>query len=395
MYDVVRLPVVVVDTLTAAMFAVLVVVLPAFLQRQLGVYPLASDGAYSLALVAPLAIRRVFPVSSFALVSALCLLQLWVIPRPMWSDVAFLVSLASIARYGPAWARWSGLAVGLVGAVVGPLNWLGGLDSIHRRQDLYPMVIVLFAVLSAWILGDLRRTRANYVAELEARNARLALERDQQAEIAAAAERQRIAREMHDVVAHSLSVVVVQADGARYIADQDPGAAKRALETIAASARVALSDMRRLLGLLREEGRPDGWAPQPGVHDVAALVNGVRSSGLQVGLDVHGDPGRVDPAAGLTIYRIVQEGLTNAIRHAGPGATVAVCIRYSSERALVVVSDDGVGPTGWPGKDGAGRGLLGMRERVELHGGAFRTRARPEGGFEVEAELPLSHVEVR
>jgi signal transduction histidine kinase len=393
-YDLVRLPVVVVDTVTAGLFAVVVVVLPAFLQRQIGVYPLASDGLFSLALVAPLAIRRALPVASFALVSGLCWLQLWVIPRPMWSDLAFLVALASVTRYAPTWARWSGLGVGMIGAVVGPLDWLGGLDSIHHREDLYPMYIALFAVLSAWILGDLRRTRADYVAELEARNERLAVERDQQAVLAAAAERQRIAREMHDVVAHSLSVVVVQADGGRYLADRDPESAKRALDTIAASARSALGDMRRLLGLLREDGHGGVWSPQPGADDVAQLVDGVRSSGLEVTLEIEGDSKPDDATTGLTIYRIVQEGLTNAIKHAGPGARVSVRIRYADGRAHVVVSDDGSGPSGWPGRDGSGRGLIGMRERVELHGGTLHTRVRPGGGFELDADLPLSHVEV-
>jgi signal transduction histidine kinase len=390
----VRLPAIVVDSVVTAMLAIVVVIFPAFAQRQFGVYPLETDATFSLALVAPLVLRRALPVVSFALVSGLCFLQIWLIPRPMWSDLAFLVALASIARYGPTWARWSGLLVGLVGAVVGPLDWIGGPRSVHDRRDIYPILIVLFAVFACWILGDLRRTRSNYIAELEARNRSLAAERDQQAVIAAAAERQRIAREMHDVVAHSLSVIVVQADGGRYAADRDPEAAKRVLETIANSARSALRDMRRLLGLLREEGSPGGLAPQPGVVDLPELVESVNASGLPVTLDVSGEPLGVDTAAGLTIFRIVQEGLTNVLKHGGPDATAAVRIDYSANQVDVSVVNTGRAPTGWPGRDGSGQGLIGMRERIELHGGRLHTRARPGGGFEIAATVPLTRVEV-
>ncbi len=264
-----RLPPIVVDGLIAFALAI-----PAFVQLQLGVYPLGYYLPYNLALIAPLVLRRVMPVVSFTAISLVCLLQLRVIDHPIWGDFAFLVALASIARYGPTWARWGGLVVGLVGAVAGPLQWVGGIGNIHHRRDLYPIVVALLVVLASWVLGDLRRTRSQYVAELEELNRRLAAERDQQALIAAAAERQRIAREMHDVVAHTLSVIVVQADGGRYAADQDPAAAKRVLETIAVSSRSALTEMRRLLGLLRAEDGPQG----PGAPTGGA---GHRESGGQ------------------------------------------------------------------------------------------------------------------
>ena len=386
----VRLPAIVVDALFTALIAVVVIVFPTVVQRQLGIYTLVSTGVYSLALVAPLVLRRVMPVLSFTIISLLCLFQLWLISGPLWGDVAFLVSLSSIAQYGPTWARWGGLAVGLFGAVIGPLAWIHGIHDIHQRSDLYPMLIVVFAVVTCWILGDLRRTRSSYVAELEERNRRLAAERDQQAVISAAAERQRIAREMHDVVAHSLSVIVVQADGGRYAADQDPEAAKRVLETISASSRSALTEMRRLLGLLREGDGGDPMAPQPGVYDVAALVDNVSASGLPVTLEVVGRSRGVDGGTGLTIYRIVQEGLTNTMKHGGSGATAHVRLEYGERDLTVFVADDGQGPAGWPGRDGTGQGLLGMRERVELHGGTLLVRARPGGGFELKATVPLT-----
>lgn len=380
-----RIPAIVVDALIAFVIAI-----PALVQWQFGLYSLPYYLSYSLLLIAPLVVRRVFPVLSFATVAVLCLFQLRLISSPVWGDIAVLVAVSSVARYGVTWARWGGLAVGLLGAVIGPLQWLGGTSNIHQGKDLYPLLAAVMAVVICWILGDLRRTRSNYVAQLEERNRRLAAERDQQAVIAAAAERQRIAREMHDVVAHTLSVIVVQADGGRYAADQDPEAAKRVLETIAASSRSALGEMRRLLGLLRKGDGSETMTPQPGVSDIDALVDNVAASGLPVTLDVVGEPRAVDGGTGLTVFRVVQEGLTNAMKHGGSDASAAVRLEYGAQDLTVYVSDDGHGPSGWPGRDGTGKGLVGMRERVELHGGTVVVRARPSGGFELRATVPLT-----
>jgi signal transduction histidine kinase len=385
-YDVVRIPALVVDALIAAVIAI-----PALVQWQFGLYSLPNYLSYSLLLIAPLVIRRVLPELSFGTVALLCLLQMRVISSPIWGDIALLVALSSVARYGATWARWGGLVVGLIGAVIGPLQWVHGIDNLRQRSDLYPMLTAVLAVVVCWILGDLRRTRANYVAELEERNRRLAAERDQQAVIAAAAERQRIAREMHDVVAHSLSVIVVQADGGRYAADQDPAAAKRTLETIAASSRNALGEMRRLLGLLREDDDVEAMAPQPGLLDIDALVDNVTASGLPVSLEVVGEPRLVDGGTGLTVYRVVQEGLTNTMKHGGPQVSARVRLEYGVHDLTVCVADDGRGPSGWPGRDVTGQGLRGMRERVELHGGNVLVSARPGGGFELKATVPLTN----
>jgi signal transduction histidine kinase len=385
-YDVVRIPALVVDALIAAVIAI-----PALVQWQFGLYSLPNYLSYSLLLIAPLVVRRVLPELSFGTVALLCLLQMRVISSPIWGDIALLVALSSVARYGATWARWGGLVVGLIGAVIGPLQWVHGIDNLRQRSDLYPMLTAVLAVVVCWILGDLRRTRANYVAELEERNRRLAAERDQQAVIAAAAERQRIAREMHDVVAHSLSVIVVQADGGRYAADQDPAAAKRTLETIAASSRNALGEMRRLLGLLREDDDVEAMAPQPGLLDIDALVDNVTASGLPVSLEVVGQPRLVDGGTGLTVYRVVQEGLTNTMKHGGPQASARVRLEYGVHDLTVCVADDGRGPSGWPGRDVTGQGLRGMRERVELHGGNVLVSARPGGGFELKATVPLTN----
>lgn len=350
--------------------------------------------SFSLFLVLPLLVRRVMPVASFFTIAFLGLVQVVVIDYPVWGDVALFVSLASIARYGPRWAAWSGLVVGLLAAVLGPGRWTDAFTPFPfgSVEDLYPVLLAAAVVVACWIYGDLRRTQANYVAELEERNVRLAVERDQQATIAAAAERQRIAREMHDVVAHSLSVIVVQADGGRYAAEHDPDAANRSLETIATTGRQALTEMRRLLGLLRSGDGLDPVVPQPGVMQVDELVAAVEASGLSVTLAVEGSPTSIDPGTGLTVYRIVQEGLTNTIKHGGPQAAARVRVAYGAEEIRVEVVDDGRGaasnqPTAGPAET-VGHGLVGMRERVELHGGSLVAGPAAGGGFEVRATLP-------
>ncbi|MBA2559954.1 MAG: sensor histidine kinase [Propionibacteriales bacterium] len=380
-YDLLRPPQWVVDVLI-----VLVVAVPSLL-RLVGYQ---AYSAYSLALIAPLLVRRVLPVLSFAAVSTLCLLQLAVIPLPIWGDVSLLVAVFSIARYGPRWARWGGLLTGLVGAALGPGQWIGGVSAINSRRDLYPIFLAAAVVIACWIFGDLRRIRAKYVTELEERAVRLALERDQQAMIAAAAERQRIAREMHDIVAHSLSVMVVQADGGRYAAQHDPEAAARVLETIASTGREALAEMRRLLGLLRSGESSTELAPQPGAGEIDELVAGLAKSGLPVTLEIAGTPAGVDYGTGLTLFRIVQEGLTNAIKHGGPGARAAVRLAYGERDVTVTVVDDGRGAATSEAEtsDGRGHGLVGMRERVELHGGTLVARPARGGGFEVRVTLP-------
>ena len=215
----------------------------------------------------------------------------------------------------------------------------------------------------------------------------LAAERDQQATIAAAAERARIARELHDVVAHSLSVVIAQADGGRYAADQDPSAATAALHTIAATAREAQAEMRRALGILSEQpGAP--LQPQPGLDDLASLVARTREAGLAVELDEDGPRRPLAPGAGVTLYRVAQEALTNVLKHAGPGAKASVALRWEPDQVTLVVRDDGRGAAA--ADDGRGRGLVGMRERVEPRGGSLSAGPHPDGGFEVRAAIPAA-----
>jgi signal transduction histidine kinase len=202
-------------------------------------------------------------------------------------------------------------------------------------------------------------------------------------------ERARIARELHDIVAHSLSVIVVQAEGGRALAAKRPERAAEVLGTIAETSREALEEMRRMVQLLRSgNGEPEkaAYLPTPGLEDLADLV---RKTSEIAQFTVFGAVPKVSRALGLSAYRIVQESLTNVLKHAGPDAVARVTVAYTAEAVEIEVSDDGRGASA--GSDGLGHGLQGMRERVALHGGTFTSAPRPEGGFTVRARLPYAH----
>jgi signal transduction histidine kinase len=229
---------------------------------------------------------------------------------------------------------------------------------------------------AVWLTAYTMRNRRSYVAGLEERAATLEREREHLARIAVAEERASIAREMHDVVAHSVAVMVVQADGARYCLDTDPAKAREALKVIAGTGREALGDMKKLVGVLRTERT---------VPELPDLVSNARSAGLDVRDDI-GQLGDLPPAVRLTVSRIVQEGLTNVLRHAGSGATVTLSVRRDAGRVTLSVVDDGLGSSLVPTT--SGHGLIGMRERVAVLGGSLRVGPRVPGGWSVEAEIP-------
>jgi signal transduction histidine kinase len=203
---------------------------------------------------------------------------------------------------------------------------------------------------------------------------------------AVAAERAAIARELHDVVAHHMSVMVVQAGAARAVGESDPAAASDALRQIETSGRTGLAEMRRLLGILKADGDGDGRAPQPGLADLGELLDSMRATGLAVEAIVEGSPRPLPPGVDLSAYRIVQEALTNTLRHAG-GASARVLVRYEPDALELEIADDGLGPPDGPSTQG--HGLIGMRERAQLFGGAFEAGPRPGGGFLVRARLPF------
>ena len=242
-------------------------------------------------------------------------------------------------------------------------------------------------VAGAWFLGHSVRARRLYTETLEAKNRELELAQHELARQAVTEERLRIARELHDVVAHSMSVVAVHAGTGRMVASADPAAAEQALATIEATTRSALGEMRRLLGVLRSsDGEPAALEPAPGLADLDRLVADVERSGLHVQLRIDGDRTEVPPGVDLSAYRVVQEALTNVIKHAGPAA-VTVEVSYDGAGVTVDVADDGRGAAA-PALPG-GHGLVGMRERVAVHGGELDAGPRESGGFRVVARFPL------
>jgi len=247
-------------------------------------------------------------------------------------------------------------------------------------------------IVSAWLLGNYIGSRRRYTAELETKNQLLEVARLELADRAVTAERLRIARELHDVVAHTMSVVAVHAGTGRMVADDDPAAARQALATIETTSRSALSEMRRMLGMLRSSdgGGPGALTPAPGLGDLDALVADVVRSGVTVEVRVEGDRGPVPAGADLAAYRIVQEALTNVIKHAGR-VRATVVVRYSSDAVAVEVDNDA------PVHDGrrqvgltVGHGLVGMRERVAMYHGELHAGPCPAGGFHVAARLPFA-----
>jgi signal transduction histidine kinase len=336
-------------------------------------------------MILPLVLRRRAPVPSFTAICLLLAAQTVLTDAPRYGDVALLFGLYAIAAYGPVWAVWGGLATGLLGAGIATLDWVwrGG----EAKSTIFWFVALATLVFAAWLLGYLARTRRAYVASLEDRAAQLEREAAQQAQIATAAERARIAREMHDVVAHSLSVMVVQADGALYASRKRPEQAVETLRTISSTGRSSLAEMRKLLGLLRDDSTDTTLAPVPGAGDLLDLVEQLRSSGLAVSLDVTGDLARVDAATGLTTYRIVQEALTNTLKHAGPEVSASVDVRVTTDSVRIRVDDDGRGSSA--SDDGQGHGIVGIRERIAVHAGEVEAGPRPGGGFRVTAVVPL------
>ncbi len=351
----------------------------------------ASPGAgpqtwlLSLLLVAPLVWRRTAPRLTFGLVVAAGLLVLLVGDSANPGLVAVLVTVHSVTAYGTRRDGRAVLVVGVLAAGAATARFValpsGDLVAAAAAGSALSLLVV-----AAWSIGQLSRVRVSHEAALTERARLLEAERDQQAVIAAAAERARIAREMHDVVAHSLAVVVAQADGGRYAARADPAAAVRALETIAGTGRQALADMRGLLGVLREDGAARR-TPQPGAGDLADLVEDLRAGGLDVRLEEHGERRPLPPSPGLAVHRIAQESLTNVLKHAGPRASAVVRVRWLEGAVALEVLDDGRGAGAAPAPPG-GQGLVGMRERAALTGGSVEAGPAPGGGWRVRALVP-------
>ena len=247
--------------------------------------------------------------------------------------------------------------------------------------------VALVVVAAPFFAGRMVRSRADRADALERLALQLEREQEQRAELAVTEERSRIARELHDVVAHSMSVMVIQAGAARKMMDKDPARAQEALRSIEDTGRRGLAEMRRLLGVLRKEDEGAALAPQPGMDRLPELVARAREAGLPVELHVEGEPREVSPGVDLSAYRIVQEALTNTIKHAGD-ARAEVHVRWGQDLELEV-TDDGVGPGNNGREESGGHGLFGMQQRAALYGGSVEAGAGAGGGYRVRATLPV------
>jgi signal transduction histidine kinase len=336
-------------------------------------------------LVVPVAFRRRAAITAFVIATAGGALQV-LTGVPSAADLAILILLYTVAAYRPRRASIMALLVCLAGSTVAVMEW-GPVPGVRFVWRLIFAAFVFGGLeLTVWILGDSMRYRRGYYAALEDKAARLEAERNAQAKVAAAAERARIARELHDVVAHHVSVMVVQADGAGYALRTDPDRAGAALEAIADTGRQALDEMRRLLGVLRSADDQATLAPVPGLGELRELLDQARAAGLEVSYTLSGTPRELPEGAELAAYRVVQESLTNTRKHAGLAATAAVALRYRAESLTVEVTDDGLGVVS--DEDTGGHGLAGMRERIAMYGGTVTAGPLPGGGFGVIASLP-------
>jgi signal transduction histidine kinase len=299
---------------------------------------------------------------------------------PFSTFIILLVAFYSAAVYGEGRRAVIGAAIAFVMEIliIDLPRLLAGVNpgNFIPAWSLYLML---------WFVGRTVRQRRLQALQLEDRAARLEIEREEKVRFAVAEERSRISRELHDVVAHSVSVMVVQAQAAQRLLEGEQREARQALGSIETTGRQALTEMRRLLGILRRTEAELALAPQPSLSQLDALIEQLRASGLPVELRIEGEAKPLPPGVDLSAYRIVQEALTNSLKHAGP-SHAQVVIHYLADELELEITDDGTG-NGEGG--GAGQGLIGMQERVTLYGGVFQSGRRESGGYSVRARLPL------
>jgi len=347
--------------------------------------PAAQMVLLQAALVLPLWWRRRAPLATFYTVLAAFVAE-WSAGIMLRADVAVLVAVYSLVLHGRLgrllWAV-PGLAVATVLVVV-------------RLSDVVSVWDVLFFVASvgtaAVALGFAVRIRRAQLAVLRERAVRLEIERDQRSRLAAANERARVAREMHDILGHSLSVIITLADGGAYASDAAPERGKEALRLIGDAGRSSLAELRRMLGVLREQADEPTLAPQPGVADLEPLCRQIRAAGPQIEYRSSGAVDTLDVGVQLAAYRIVQEALTNTLKHAGPHTRIQLALRVDGPRLRITVRDTGppAGERPVP-PAGEGHGVVGMRERAALYGGTVTAGPLPGGGWSVAAELDLDN----
>jgi signal transduction histidine kinase len=340
-----------------------------------------AGAVFDLALVLPLLARRRAPVPVFGVISAVALVQ-WFAGVRAFGDSALLVALYTVAVAEPLRTTLAAAVVLEFGVVIAALRWTPGSEALPKA-----VIALTGMATAAGVLGTNVRHRRELLASLEERAARLELERDQQGRLAAAAERARIAREMHDIVAHNLSVMIALADGAGYHVRDAPDRAEAALSRASQTGRQALGEMRRLLGVLRDDPSSAARKPQPDVGQVDALVEQIRAAGIPVSYEVSGRLSALPQGVQLAVYRIVQEALTNTLKHAGAGAGAHVRLACDGDHVDVDVRDTGAaGSTA--GIEGGG--LRGMRERAAVYDGVVRAGPAREGGWRVQTRLTVA-----
>lgn len=346
-----------------------------------------ADWFHALLIVlmsVPLAFRRTHPVSAFAVV-----LGSWVVDRAMDypESMATLGPIIVFYTIGTELSRRRSFVIGGLSAVF-VLFWTTFGAIILESVTVGSIATTSIATVTPLLIGREMRTRRERAEELRRQVANAERERHESARRAVEEERARIARELHDVVAHQMTVMTIQAEGARRIADGADPRIREALDTIKATGHSALNEMRRAVGLLRENGGDSAeLLPLPRLSDLGSLVEQVRAAGVPVTLSVEGEARPLADGVELSAFRIVQESLTNAVRHGGPGVSAAVEVSYGNDTLDVVVVDDGRGAAASP-SNGGGLGLVGIRERVAVLGGSFEAGAKPGGGYRVHASIP-------
>ena len=346
--------------------------------------PTGHHHALSLVLIVVMASvlvwRRRAPFIVFTVITGVALVQLTT--GTLNGTLALLVAFYTLAAYAPGRSILAGVAM-LEGATV--------VVVLSAGNTLLAWTSWSGLVMATWLTGYYVRTRRSYLASLVSRAERLERERDTQAQLGASAERARIAREMHDIIAHNIAVMIALADGATYTAADNPGQAATLMGEVSATGRSALTEMHRLLGVLRQPAGP-GHAPQPTLADIDNLLAAVRAAGLPTRLTVIGQPPALPPSIQLALYRIIQEALTNTLKHS-VAASARVQLTYLPDRVALEVTDDGrprARPIGAPDAEpSAGHGITGMRERAAVFGGEVAAGPGPGGGWRVHTLLYL------
>ena len=367
----------------AALAVVLIVLAEVHVWSGAAAGPKAVTAPTGFVIAGSVAWRRRAPLAAVATAMGAVIVQTLLAssPQALWLIITWIVLFYSAGSALPRGRALVALAIGLIGAAI---DEVGAVD-----RSVQGFVFGLALVAVPWLAGRAVQRREGRAEALELRSALLERDREEATRAAVSEERARIARDLHDMVAHAVSVMVLNAEAADAVLDSEPARTRDQLVSIQRTGRQALGEMTRLLGMLREGERLE-LTPQPRAAELGTLVEEVRAAGLPVSLEIGGEQRALEPGVDLAIYRIVQEALTNTLKHGGRAASATVVVHFGTAAVTVDVRDDGDGATVF---NGGGHGLIGMRERVALYGGSVEAEPRATGGgFSVRAVLPLEPV---